>query len=227
MPTPSPVPHRNLLSALPEELAIAFFAKARPVRLAAGRTLFEAGEAGNGCYRIEQGLLKVTLSVARNERILAILGAGSVVGELSLLDAGPRSAGVAAIKDSELKFVSRLEFEAFTEQHPEIYKHLVQLLAQRLRAADAAIAAGSFLALKGRVARALLDLAEAFGHEIDGRRVLIRQKISQSDLAAMAGIARENVSRIINDWKRAAAISRLAGYYCLEDRALLEREAGL
>jgi len=108
MPTPSPVPHRNLLSALPEELATAFFAKARPVRLAAGRTLFEAGEAGNGCYRIEQGLLKVTLSVARNECILAILGAGSVVGELSLLDAGPRSASVAAIKDSELKFVSRV-----------------------------------------------------------------------------------------------------------------------
>jgi hypothetical protein len=36
MPTPSPVPHRNLLSALPEELAAAFFAKGRLVRLAAG-----------------------------------------------------------------------------------------------------------------------------------------------------------------------------------------------
>ena len=227
MPPPAPAPQRNLLSALPDELASALFANARPVRLAAGRTLFAAGEAGNGCYRVEQGLLKVTLAVARSERILAIVGAGSVVGELSLLDEGPRSATVSAINDSELKFLSRPQFDGFAEQSPEIYKHLVRLLAQRLRGADALIAAGSFLALKGRVARVLLDLAEAFGHEIDGRRVLIRQKISQSDLAAMAGIARENVSRILNDWKREAAISRLAGYYCLEDRAALEREAGV
>jgi hypothetical protein len=43
----------------------------------------------------------------------------------------------------------------------------------------------------------------------------------------MVGIARENVSRILNDWKRRKLISRLSGYYCLEDRAKLEREAEL
>ena len=47
----------------------------------------------------------------------------------------------------------------------------------------------------GRVARALLSLAEAFGRDIGQGRILIRQKVSQSDLGAMAGIARENVSR--------------------------------
>jgi CRP/FNR family transcriptional regulator len=52
------------------------------------------------------------------------------------------------------------------------------------------------------VARVLLDLAEAFGHDAGGGRILIRQKINQSDLAAMAGIARGSVSRILNDWKR-------------------------
>ena len=41
----------------------------------------------------------------------------------------------------------------------------------------------------------------------------------------MAGIARENVSRILNDWMRQKVLSRLAGYYCLEDRSALEREA--
>jgi CRP/FNR family cyclic AMP-dependent transcriptional regulator len=49
--------------------------------------------------------------------------------------------------------------------------------------------------------------------------------VTQSDLAAMAGIARENVSRIINDWLRNKLLSRLAGYYCLENRSALEREA--
>ena len=41
----------------------------------------------------------------------------------------------------------------------------------------------------------------------------------------MAGIARENVSRILNDWMRHKLLSRLAGYYCLEKRSVLEHEA--
>jgi CRP-like cAMP-binding protein len=79
--------------------------------------------------------------------------------------------------------------------------------------------------VKGRVARALLNLAEAFGRDLGQGRILIRQKVSQSDLAAMAGIARENVSRVLNDWVHRSLVSRLAGYYCLEKKAALEREA--
>jgi CRP-like cAMP-binding protein len=48
--------------------------------------------------------------------------------------------------------------------------------------------------------------------------------VSQSDLAAMAGIARENFSRILQDWMRRKIVTRLAGYYCLEKRAELVRE---
>jgi CRP-like cAMP-binding protein len=43
----------------------------------------------------------------------------------------------------------------------------------------------------------------------------------------MAGIARENVSRILNDWKRRNLVSRLSGYYCLENKAQLQHEAEL
>ena len=53
---------------------------------------------------------------------------------------------------------------------------------------------------------------------------VIRQKVSQSDLAAMAGIARENVSRVVNDWANRSLVSRLAGYYCI-NKAALNREA--
>jgi CRP-like cAMP-binding protein len=89
------------------------------------------------------------------------------------------------------------------------------------------MAAGSFLPLKGRVARALLDLSEAFGQDVGGGRILIHQNISQSDIAAMAGIARENVSRILNAWIRDKLICRLSGYYCLEDKPRLEREIAI
>jgi CRP/FNR family cyclic AMP-dependent transcriptional regulator len=222
----SPLP--NLFSVFPESLSVQLFASAKPVRLAADQVLFLAGDAGDGCYRVEQGLLKVSIiSPAGAERILAIVGPGAILGELATIDGLPRSASVAAVRDSELSFVSRASFQAFADEHPDIYKHLVTLLAARLRDTDAVVAAGSFLPLKGRVARALLDLSEAFGQDVGKGRILIRQKISQSDVAAMAGIARENVSRILNDWIRDKLISRLAGYYCLENKARLERETAL
>ena len=128
-------------------------------KLAADEVLFLAGDPGDGCYRVEQGLLKVSMIAPSGaERILAIVGPGAIVGELSTIDGLPRSASVAAVRDSELSFVSRAAFQAFADSHPEVYQHLVTLLAARLRDTDGVVAAGSFLPLKGRVARALLDL---------------------------------------------------------------------
>jgi CRP-like cAMP-binding protein len=218
----------NLLTVLPPEMSAALFAAARPHRLKADQTLFTAGDPGDGCYRVEQGLLKVTVvSPSGGERILAILGPGALVGELAMIDAQPRSASVVAARDSELRFISRTSFEGIVESNPQVYRHIVTLLTRRLRDTNAVVAAMSFLSLKGRVAQALLSLAEAFGHDVGEGRILVRQKVTQSDLAAMAGMARENVSRILNEWMRQKLVSRLAGYYCLEDRAALEREAAM
>jgi CRP/FNR family transcriptional regulator, cyclic AMP receptor protein len=222
-----PIPRsESLLAALPTELSQSLFAKARPVSLKADQTLFMVGDEGDGCYRVEEGLLKASIAApAGGERILAILGPGSVVGELSMIDRGPRSASVTALRESKLSFVGRSAFEAFGQSRPELYRHVATLLAQRLRDTDDALVATNFLSLKGRLARALLSLAEAFGRDIGQGRILIRQKVSQSDLAAMAGIARENVSRVLNDWASRSLVKRLAGYYCLDDRAALQREA--
>jgi CRP/FNR family cyclic AMP-dependent transcriptional regulator len=215
----------NLLTDLPEHLASGLLATALPRHLSAEEVLFLAEDPGDGFYRLDEGLLKVSIASAGGaERILAILGPGSIVGDLSIVDGKPRSATVTALRDCKLRFVSRSAFEYFAAEHPEIYKYLTMLLSERLRDTDRIVAAGSFLPLKGRVARALLDLAHAFGKNVGDGRIVIRQKVSQGDLAAMAGIARENVSRIMNDWIRAKVVTRLSGYYCLEDAAKLERE---
>jgi CRP/FNR family transcriptional regulator, cyclic AMP receptor protein len=166
------------------------------MRLPADQVLFESGDPGDGCYRIENGLLKVTMvSNSGIERILAFLGRGAIVGELSIIDGLARSISVVAVCDATLSFVHQAEFKAFGEKHPELCQSLLRLLAKRLRERDKIVAATSFLSLEGRIARALLELAEDFGQEVASGRILIRQKIRQSDLAAMAGIARENVTR--------------------------------
>ena len=221
----SPTRPTDLLSDLPERLSSTLLANAKPVKLAADEVLFLAGDPGDGCYRLEEGLLKVSmLSPSGAERILAILGPGAIVGDMAMIDGRPRSASVSALRDCRLSFVSRTVFEGVAAKNPEIYKHLLGMLAARLRDTDQVVAAGTFLPVKGRVARALLDLAKAFGNEVDGGRIVIRQKLSQSDVAAMAGIARENVSRILNEWMRLKLLTRLSGYYCIENKAKLEKE---
>lgn len=70
----STFPLDSLLTALPADLSSALFAKAHEMSLAADQIVFLAGDAGDGCYRIEDGLLKVSVSAsAGGERILAIL----------------------------------------------------------------------------------------------------------------------------------------------------------
>jgi CRP-like cAMP-binding protein len=115
-----------------------------------------------------------------------------------------------------LTFVSRENFFDFADEHPQVYRHLMILLARRLRETDGVIAASSFLSVKGRVARTMLSLAEAFGHDVGAGRIVIRQPLSQRDLAAMSGIARENVSRVLSEWQMEAVLTRIRGYYCIE-----------
>jgi DNA-binding MarR family transcriptional regulator len=104
-----------------------------------------------------------------------------------------------------------------------LYRYLVNVLALRLRESVEAMAAASFLPVKARLARVLLEVAEYLGEKAGAGRVLIRHKFSQSDLAAMTGLAREDVSRVLSDWKQRKLVTRSSGYYCLNDIATLKR----
>ena len=207
-----------------EPLLTSLFRGAAPRRLKADEALFVATEPGDGCYRLEQGLLKVVVTSPQGEeRILAVLGPGAIVGELAMLDGGPRSASVFAVRECELSFISRAAFEERTIRHPEICRYLINVLATRLRQIDEAMAADSFLTIQARLARALLELGKYVGEDNGAGHLVIRHKISQSDLAAMAGVARENVNRVIADWKRNKVVTRSSGLYCLIDITTLKR----
>src|SRR5262249_32577302 len=140
---------------LPTGLSAQLFLNAASRHLQAGEALFVAGDPGDGCYRLEQGLLKVVIpSPQGDERILAMLGPGAIVGELAMIDGLPRSSSIFAVKDCELSFISREAFEGCTKQHPEVYRYLANVLAARLRGTDEAIAAVRFLTAHQRLSPA-------------------------------------------------------------------------
>ena len=223
-------PGLQLLAGLPRELLSKLVAGERTLRLGAGQTLFERGDAGDGCYWLRRGVLSVCVASAKGEqRILAILGPGAIVGELAMLDGLPRSATVQALRDCELTFMSRATFVGMLKRHPELYVDIAKTLSARLRQSDEDMVATSFLTVRARVARALLQFARHLGEEAaPGRasgRILIRHNIPQSDLAAMAGVARESVSRTLREWERQKIVegSSRTGY--LVHRTRLESAA--
>ena len=188
----------NVLSGLPGRLLSELFEDAVPHNLRGGEVLFRAGDVGDGCYRIQTGLAKVIVTSQQGEeRIISLLGPDAIVGELSMIDGGTRSASVIAIADCSLSFLSRAKFQTCIDSRPELTSYLVKTLAGRLREADDSLAATTFLSVKGRLARALLNVAEYVGEGKGGGRIQLRLKIGQGDLAAMAGVARENVSRTL------------------------------
>jgi CRP/FNR family transcriptional regulator, cyclic AMP receptor protein len=213
---------------LPTTLSSELFSRATLHELKAGRVLFEAGDDGDGCYRLEAGTLKVTLRSAHDEeRILALLKPRAVVGDLSMIDGLPRSATVVAVSDCKLCFISRAVFRSFAELHPAIYKYLTSLLVSRLRVTDGTIAALAFLTWKGRVAHALLEIADNWGTHNGSGVTVVHGMISQRELVAMAGVARENVSRVLSDWKRSKIISLSGHTLQINNKSALQEEMKL
>jgi CRP/FNR family cyclic AMP-dependent transcriptional regulator len=93
-----------------------------------------------------------------------------------------------------------------------------------MKKASSMLAAASFLSVRGCVARTLLELADYIGKDAGRGRILLDQRISGKDLAAMAGVARVNVSRVSSNLRKRGVIEQYSQSYVLKDIGALERE---
>ena len=153
-----------LFSALDDEAATALRASMTEYRLRRGDVLFREGDLGDKLYIVLDGKVKLgRTSADGRENLLAILGPGQMFGELSLFDPGPRSATVTAVTDSSFASLSHEDLLRWLEGRPVVARGLLAQLAGRLRKANDVVADLVFSDVPGRVAKALLDLAERFG----------------------------------------------------------------
>lgn len=223
---PSLLRNSLLFAGLSDDELSGLAALTRMVTLRADQTLFRQNDPPDGCYAVVDGTIKVAIvSSDGEEALLEILGEGDIVGEMGMVDGAPRSATITALKSSRVAFLPSAAFQHFADQYPTIYRHMLQILCKRLRTSNDTLAAHQMLPLSGRLARVFLRLSDGFGQPLDGERMLIRQTITQSDLARMTGSARENVNRQINQWRRTAIVSRISRYYCLDDLETLRQLA--
>jgi CRP/FNR family cyclic AMP-dependent transcriptional regulator len=160
---------------------------------------------GSGLYIIANGKVKVTENDSEgNEIILQLLEQHDYFGEMSIIDGKRPSANVVAMEDSELFFISREEFMRLMKSNPEITVALLEELARRLRFAGIRIKSLSILDSEGKIASAILQIAENTG-KIKHGSVEVSLPY-QHDVASIAGTSRETVSRALHSLQRKGLI---------------------
>ena len=105
------------------------------ITVEAGRVLTDQGDAGREAFVVVAG----EATVKRNERKIATLGPGDAIGELSLLDHGPRTATVEAATPMTLLVLSAREFTGVVDQVPGLAHKLMASLASRIRELDSQV----------------------------------------------------------------------------------------
>jgi len=202
--------------------AVAALARvAEPRDFAAGAVIVSQDERGDALFVLVRGKVKVVLyGDSGREIILSMFRSpGDFFGEMSLLDDAPRSATVIAAEASRLLVLSRADFRAHLEAHPRTALRVLTELSRRLRRADAVIGDLALLDVCGRLAAKLRELAAADGEEVEDG-VLVRQRPTQAEIAAMIGTSRETVSRALSELTR-------RGHVVMTGKRLLLRRAFL
>jgi CRP/FNR family transcriptional regulator, cyclic AMP receptor protein len=174
----------------------------------AGTHFITAEQPGEVVYVLLEGTVKIYVTRADGrEVILAFLGPGDTVGEMSLVDSSGRSANVVTTEPSRLLWMDRATFQGCLRDLAPLANNLVKLLAHRLRFANEQIQALCTLDVSGRVARQILALADRYGSLQEGGEARIPIRLTQSDLAEIVGASRERVNQVIVDLKQRGAIS--------------------
>ena len=189
-----------LFEALDDAAAKALRASVTEVRLSRGQSLFNEGEVGDRLYVILDGKVKLTRAAPDGrENLLSVLGPSEMFGELSFFDPRPRTASAVAVTECRLAGLGNDDLRPFLTNHPEVAVHLLRALAQRLRRTNDVMADLVFTDVPGRVAKALLDLAERFGQPTEAG-LHVHHDLTQEELAQLVGASRETVNKALADF---------------------------
>jgi CRP/FNR family transcriptional regulator, cyclic AMP receptor protein len=182
--------------------------KLRRRRYRKGEVIFAQGDPGTTLYLVESGRVRIALTSSQGkEKILALRGVGDFFGEQALLDGEPRSADAVAHEPTGLLLLQRPDFTRFLEARPKLAVRLLAALSRRLRHSTQMVQDASFLDIPGRLARVLLDLAESEGRATD-EGLVITSRLSQAELAALAGATRESINKWLGFYERQGLIRR-------------------
>ena len=206
----------------PEDLKrLETFAKTRKFK--AREPVFMKGDPASGMMAVVKGRIRISsYSADGREVVLNVINPGEVFGEIALIDGGERTADAVAMEDTELTVLERRDFLPFLERNPELCIKLLKVMCQRLRRTSEQLEDFSFLDLRTRLAKRLLELADSHGEEDGKGGIRIALGLSQRVLGAMMGTSREAVNKQLRAWEEEGLIALRRGSVTLLDAEQLE-----
>lgn len=171
-----------------------------------GDLILLEGDLGGALHYVRSGLVKVfKTSVGGKEQVLRLIAAGQTFNDVPALDGGPNPASAAAMEPSTVYVIRRVELRHLIVTTPQVAEAVVQTLAHALRHLVALVEDLSLRHVTARVAKILLDQEEA---SQQARRAY---HLTQQEMAALAGTAREVVGRSLKELEVAGAIEMRQG----------------
>ena len=185
--------------------------------------IFREGDASDTCYIVRSGHARAVREHSDGRTIaLAHFGPGDIFGELAMFDDERRSATLETLDDLEALAILGSDMRRLLREHPDIAVKLVISLGRRLREANERLTRQSFQTVQSRVAGVLTQLVEQARSEgADETDVLVR--ITQADVAQLAGSSRESASRFLAVLERAGVVTQGRGKITVHDPPALAR----
>ncbi len=181
-----------------------------------GELLFLEGEPGERLYFIQSGQVKIfKTSADGKEQVLRIFHAGETFNEVPIFDGGPNPASAMVLEAGTAYVLHRDDIRRLLSEHSAIALSVIQVLASRLRYMVGLVEDLSFKHVSARVAKTLLLHSEA----VEGKTA---HRLTQQELAALAGSAREVVGRVLKALEQEGAIHLEQGRITIVNRSLLE-----
>lgn len=190
-----PDPHRLDVLLLPEEESD-LAAVGSVIRFPVGSILMGQNERTDFVLLIQKGHAKVVVGEPR--RIVGVRGPGDLVGEMAAIRHAPRSASIFALNDIEALHIPGPRWVDFLIAHPRVTLAQLHLSMERL-AESTRKNVESLLGVEQRLAKAIVELwSKGLGTGPEEKQEL---RLSQQDLADIAGISLDSVKQIIRSFK--------------------------
>lgn len=189
----------SLFAELPEVGLEALASHLGKRTFAKGMIIFHKDSPGQILYLIESGNVRIfVISGIGQEMTLSIHGPGECFGEISLLDGKPRPVGAVALEQTVTYTLHRDDFLGCQRDYPILTQRILELLAERMRHLTIYVECLAFLDVPGRLAVALLELAERRGVKWSANVAEIDLHLTQTELATCVGATREMVNKALS-----------------------------
>jgi CRP/FNR family transcriptional regulator len=174
------------------------------------------GESAENLYFVASGVVKVfKTSIEGREQILSIARPGESFNDVAVFDGEPNPVSAQAMGTVLLYGIKRSDMETIVKEHPQIASNIIRVLTSRVRHLISLVADLSFKHVIGRVAKILVE-------QIGGEAGL-KPRLTQQEMAAMAGTAREVVGRSLKELEEAGAIKLDRHRIVITDKEALQK----